>query len=134
GKAESAILSIIGNMEFDRNAISSLEDLQREWEGLEKEKAEVETRLRNFDGGRGGWRGGRGGGYGGAGRGAGPSSGRGNYGWGRGHVDDTVDAGTEREQPVDPVEREEQERQERRAALQKHRAMNGKWERGLVDP
>ncbi|CAM9835807.1 unnamed protein product, partial [Choristocarpus tenellus] len=48
-------------MEFDRNAIGSLEDLEKEWDGLEKERAAVETRLRNFESaGRGGWRGGRG--------------------------------------------------------------------------
>lgn len=64
-------------MDFDRDAIGSLEDLHREWDGLENERAKVEDRLRSFDaGGRGGLgrRGGRGGGGGrgnGGGRGIG---------------------------------------------------------------
>lgn len=54
-------------MDFDRNAIGSLEDLHREWDGLETERAQVEDKLRSFDAaGRGGpgWRSGRGGGRG----------------------------------------------------------------------
>lgn len=56
-------------MDFDRDAIGSLEDLHREWDGLETERAKVEDRLRSFDaagrGGGPGWRsGGRGGGRG----------------------------------------------------------------------
>ena len=52
-------------MDFDRDAIGSLEDLHREWDGLETERAKVEDRLRSFDAaGRGGPRGGRGGGRG----------------------------------------------------------------------
>ena len=64
-------------MDFDRDAIGSLEDLQREWDGLENERAKVEDKLRSFDAaGRGGlgWRGGRGGGRG---RGVGGIGGRG---------------------------------------------------------
>lgn len=62
-------------MDFDKDAIGSLEDLHREWDGLETERAKVEDRLRRFDTGenRGssGWRGGRGGGRGGRGSGLG---------------------------------------------------------------
>ncbi|CAN0493159.1 unnamed protein product, partial [Laminaria digitata] len=36
-------------MDFDRDAIGSLEDLHREWDGLETERAKVEDRLRSFD-------------------------------------------------------------------------------------
>lgn len=66
-------------MDFDRNAIGSLEDLQREWDGLETERAKVEDKLRSFEAtNRGGFRGGRGGGRGGM---------RGNgFGGGRGHA------------------------------------------------
>lgn len=63
-------------MDFDRDAIGSLEDLHREWDGLENERAKVEDRLRSFDtadrsgsGWRGGRGGGRGNGFGGRGRG-----------------------------------------------------------------
>lgn len=66
-------------MDFDRDAIGSLEDLQREWDGLENERAKVQDRLRSFDAsgrGRLGWRGGRGGGRG-VGRGVGGIGGRG---------------------------------------------------------
>lgn len=50
-------------MDFDRNAIGSLEDVHREWDSLETERAKVEDKLRSFDapaGGRGGGFGGRG--------------------------------------------------------------------------
>lgn len=58
-------------MDFDRNAIGSLEDVRREWDSLENERAKVEDKLRSFDttGGRGGGFGGRGGRAGGGGRG-----------------------------------------------------------------
>lgn len=70
-------------MDFDRNAIGSLEDVRREWDSLENERAKVEDKLRSFDtaGGRGGGFGGRGGRAGGGGGGG---RGRGNGFGGRG--------------------------------------------------
>lgn len=38
--------------DFDRTAIGSLEDLQREWSGLDAERAKVEDKLRSFDAAR----------------------------------------------------------------------------------
>lgn len=77
-------------MDFDRNAIGSLEDVHREWDSLETERAKVEDKLRSFDASRGGrgagpWgRGGRGGGGGGGGgRGNGFTRGGGGGDWSR---------------------------------------------------
>ena len=72
-------------MDFDRNAIGSLEDVRREWDSLESERAKVEDKLRSFDtaGGRGGGFGMRGGRAGGGGRGRGNSFGGGGGDWSR---------------------------------------------------
>lgn len=78
-------------MDFDRNAIGSLEDLQREWDGLENERSQVEERLRRFEtSGRGGGPGRRGGWKGGGGGGG--IGGRNDAG-GRGHGGQTAAAG-----------------------------------------
>lgn len=73
-------------MDFDRNAIGSLEDVRREWDSLESERAKVEDKLRSFGpaaGGRGrgfGMREGRAGGAGGGrGRGVGFRGGGGDW-------------------------------------------------------
>lgn len=64
-------------MDFDRDAIGSLEDLHREWDGLETERAKVEDRLRSFDTGVNRGALGRRDGRGGGGRGDRGSGGRG---------------------------------------------------------
>lgn len=72
--------------DFDRHAIGSLEDFQRELSSLEQQRTQVEEKLKAFDttgagrdrGPAGAWRSGRGGG----GSGRGVWGGRG--GWGQG--------------------------------------------------
>ncbi|CAN0324721.1 unnamed protein product [Ectocarpus sp. 6 AP-2014] len=109
-------------MDFDRNAIGSLEDVHREWDSLETERARVEDKLRSFDapaGGRGGGFGGRGVRVMGGGRGRDRSDGG---DWRRDRPRDTSNGGRE-EAPHRPSQ----------ASRDKYRAMSGTWERGL-DP
>ncbi|CAN0242446.1 unnamed protein product, partial [Ectocarpus fasciculatus] len=112
-------------MDFDRNAIGSLEDVHREWDSLETERAKVEDKLRSFDtpaGGRGGGFGGRGVRDVGGGRGRGSGSRVGGGDWRRDRPRDTGNGGRE-EAPHRPSQ----------ASRDKYRAMSGTWERGL-DP
>eukprot|EP00752_Nemacystus_decipiens_P003853 g3545.t1 len=117
-------------MDFDRNAIGSLEDVRREWDSLETERAKVEDKLRSFEpaGGRGGGLGGwgvRAGGGGGRGRGSG-FGGRGGGGdWSRDRPRDNASS-SNRDAP-------QHGSGSYQASRDKYRAMSKTWERGL-DP
>ncbi|CAM9223659.1 unnamed protein product, partial [Scytosiphon promiscuus] len=115
-------------MDFDRNAIGSLEDVHREWDSLDAERAKVEDKLRSFDasrGGRGAGAWGRGGRGGSGGRGNGFARGGGGGDWSRdGPRDHNSTGNSGREAPL---------QKSYQVSREKQRAMSGTWERGL-DP